>query len=45
MKKFKVLVACGAGIATSTIVSERVRNLLNENGIDALRHFFSFAAW
>jgi PTS system galactitol-specific IIB component len=31
----KVLVACGAGIATSTVVCNRVENLLKENGIEA----------
>lgn len=35
MKKFKVLVACGAGIATSTVVCQRVENLLKDNNIDA----------
>ncbi|KHF41409.1 PTS sugar transporter subunit IIB [Halalkalibacter okhensis] len=30
-----VLVACGAGIATSTIVCERVENLLKENNVRA----------
>ncbi|KYC84194.1 PTS sugar transporter subunit IIB [Heyndrickxia sporothermodurans] len=34
MKK-TVLVACGAGIATSTVVCERVENLLKDNGINA----------
>ncbi len=28
-----VIVACGAGVATSTILTEKVRNLLNEHGI------------
>ncbi|WP_159722550.1 PTS sugar transporter subunit IIB [Enterococcus sp. CSURQ0835] len=35
MKKIKVLVACGAGIATSTVVMQKVENLLSENGVDA----------
>jgi PTS system galactitol-specific IIB component len=35
MKKYTVLVACGAGIATSTVVCERVENLLKENGVNA----------
>lgn len=35
MKKLKVLVACGAGIATSTVVMNKVDNLFKENGIDA----------
>lgn len=30
-----VLVACGAGIATSTIVSQHVENLLKENKVRA----------
>ncbi|MDT8860842.1 PTS sugar transporter subunit IIB [Alkalihalobacillus sp. MEB130] len=30
-----VLVACGAGIATSTIVCNRVENLLKENNVRA----------
>ncbi|KAA9242062.1 MULTISPECIES: PTS sugar transporter subunit IIB [Aerococcus] len=35
MAKKKVLVACGAGIATSTVVTTRVENLLKENNIAA----------
>jgi len=31
----KVLVACGTGIATSTVVVERVKKLLADNGIKA----------
>jgi PTS system galactitol-specific IIB component len=34
MKK-TVLVACGAGIATSTVVCNRVENLLKDNNIQA----------
>lgn len=30
-----VLVACGAGIATSTIVMNRIENLIKENNLDA----------
>ncbi len=33
--KKKVLVACGAGIATSTVVTNRVERILKENGINA----------
>ncbi|MCR2044478.1 PTS sugar transporter subunit IIB [Anaerosalibacter massiliensis] len=33
MKKH-ILVACGAGIATSTVVTERITNLLKDNNID-----------
>ncbi|ERK29010.1 MULTISPECIES: PTS sugar transporter subunit IIB [Clostridium] len=31
----RILVACGAGIATSTVVCDRVERLVKENGIDA----------
>jgi len=31
----RVLVACGAGIATSTVVCNKVENLLKENNVDA----------
>ncbi len=31
----KILIACGAGIATSTVATERVRTLLSDNGIQA----------
>lgn len=31
----KILVACGAGIATSTVVMNHIENLLKENGISA----------
>lgn len=33
--KKKVLVACGAGIATSTVVTDRVERLLKEHNIPA----------
>ncbi|MEE5988145.1 PTS sugar transporter subunit IIB [Ligilactobacillus equi] len=35
MKKLNVLVACGAGIATSTVVMKRVEDLFAANNIDA----------
>lgn len=31
----KVLVACGAGIATSTVVNQHIEQLLKDNGIKA----------
>lgn len=31
----KILVACGAGIATSTVVASRVENLIKDNKLDA----------
>lgn len=31
----RVLVACGAGIATSTVVNQHIQNLLKEHGIKA----------
>lgn len=34
-KRKVVLVACGAGIATSTVVCERVEKLLKDNNINA----------
>lgn len=34
MAKLKVLVACGAGIATSTVVMKRVEDLFKSNNID-----------
>ncbi|HEY0221312.1 MAG TPA: PTS sugar transporter subunit IIB [Lactovum miscens] len=35
MSKIKVLVACGAGIATSTVAMKKVEDLFLENHIDA----------
>nr|WP_234978483.1 PTS sugar transporter subunit IIB [Bacillus tuaregi] len=35
MMKKTVLVACGAGIATSTVVCNKVENLLKENNVNA----------
>ncbi|MGH2064705.1 PTS sugar transporter subunit IIB [Aerococcus urinaeequi] len=35
MAKKKILVACGAGIATSTVVFNHIENLLKSNGIEA----------
>lgn len=34
MKK-RILIVCGTGIATSTVVAQRVRELLVRNGIEA----------
>ncbi|MFD1317593.1 PTS sugar transporter subunit IIB [Loigolactobacillus zhaoyuanensis] len=34
-KKVNVLVACGAGIATSTVVMKKVEDLFKENNIEA----------
>ena len=31
----KIVVACGAGIATSTVVCDKVETLIKENNIDA----------
>ena len=35
MSKIKVLVACGAGIATSTVVMKKIEDLFTRNHIDA----------
>ncbi|MCR2045147.1 PTS sugar transporter subunit IIB [Anaerosalibacter massiliensis] len=35
MAKKKILVACGSGIATSTVVANKVKELLNSKGVDA----------
>ena len=35
MREIKVLVACGAGIATSTVVMKRIEDLLQDNNIEA----------
>ena len=35
MRKKRVLVVCGTGIATSTVVAEKVANALRSHGIDA----------
>lgn len=35
MSKVKVLVACGAGIATSTVVLKKIETLFSKNNIDA----------
>ncbi|WP_159721398.1 PTS sugar transporter subunit IIB [Enterococcus sp. CSURQ0835] len=35
MKKIKVLVACGAGIATSTVVMKKVEELFKQNNVPA----------
>jgi galactitol PTS system EIIB component len=32
----KVLVSCGTGIATSTVVAKKIESVLNENGINAV---------
>ena len=31
----EIVIACGAGLATSTMVCDKVRNILKENGIQA----------
>lgn len=30
----KIIIACGAGLATSTMITEKVKRLLDENNID-----------
>ncbi|HHV39056.1 MAG TPA: PTS sugar transporter subunit IIB [Tepidimicrobium sp.] len=35
MKKVKILVACATGVATSTIVTERIHEICKANGINA----------
>ncbi|SHE64435.1 PTS system, galactitol-specific IIB component [Seinonella peptonophila] len=30
-----IVIACGTGVATSTVVVEKVKNLLQDNGIEA----------
>ncbi|WP_088810669.1 MULTISPECIES: PTS sugar transporter subunit IIB [Listeria] len=35
MSQYTILVACGAGIATSTVVTDKVENLVKEHHIDA----------
>ncbi|GCF93112.1 PTS galactitol transporter subunit IIB [Enterococcus florum] len=32
MDQYKVLIACGSGIATSTVIANRVKDLLQDNG-------------
>lgn len=34
----KILIACGAGIATSTVVCDKVERLIKEHNIDATVH-------
>lgn len=35
MKKLTILVACGAGIATSTVVMKKIEDLFKEHKLDA----------
>ncbi|GFN37097.1 PTS sugar transporter subunit IIB [Tepidimicrobium xylanilyticum] len=35
MKEVKILIACGSGIATSTVVQERIKEILSEAKIPA----------
>ena len=32
----KILVACGTGMATSTMISEKIKGILEERGIDCV---------
>ena len=43
MKKLNVLVACGAGIATSTVVMSKLEKLFEENNIDVELHQIKIA--
>ena len=36
MNKKKIVIACGTGIATSTVVADKIENLCKREGIDAL---------
>lgn len=35
MKKFKICVACGSGMATSHLITEQLVDMLNQRGIQA----------
>lgn len=35
MSKFRILIACGAGIATSTVVTDRVERLMKQHNVEA----------
>lgn len=43
MEKLNVLVACGAGIATSTVVMSKLEKLFEENNIDVELHQIKIA--
>ena len=43
MRKINVLVACGAGIATSTVVMSKLEELFKANNIDAELHQIKIA--
>ncbi len=32
MRTYKILIACGSGIATSTVIADRVKNICESNG-------------
>lgn len=34
MKTYKILVACGSGVATSTVIADRVKRLCEDNGFN-----------
>ena len=34
MKTYKILVACGSGVATSTVIADRVKKLCESNGFN-----------
>lgn len=34
--KYKILIACGTGIATSTVIAKRVEKLCKDNGFDVM---------
>ena len=36
MKTYKILIACGTGIATSTVIADRVKNLCEQNGFNVV---------
>lgn len=35
MKKIKIIIACGSGVATSTLAANAVQGVCNEYGVDA----------
>lgn len=37
MNKIRILVACGTGVATSTICAERIREICSDHGIDHIK--------
>lgn len=43
-KRLRIIVACGSGVATSNVAAEKLKNVLEDRGLDHIVRAVSFGA-